>query len=226
MNSTLVLLSGGQDSATCLALATRSYDKVYSVSFDYGQRHSRELICSKKLAWMAGVVEHFVIPVSSLKTLGDSALIGFSEDISSEHKRNENLPASFVPGRNLIFLSLASAKAYQLEIHHLMIGTCQTDFSGYPDCRDASMKAVQVAAFLCLDYPIYIHTPLMWLDKKETVELASFLPGCMDALAYSHTCYEGAVPPCGVCSACKLRAKGFEEVGIEDPLIVRTRGEN
>lgn len=218
LTSALVLLSGGQDSTTCLALATRDYDEVYSISFDYGQRHRVELECSMILAGIAGVDRHFVIPVSSLKTLGDSALIGFSEDISSEHKRNENLPASFVPGRNLIFLSLASAKAYQLEVHHLMIGTCQTDFSGYPDCRDASMKAVQVAAFLCLDYPIYIHTPLMWMTKAETILLMKDL-GKLDWYGYTHTCYEGRRPPCGECPACILRAKGFREAGVIDPLI-------
>jgi len=217
VSKSLVLLSGGQDSATCLALATSSYGKVYSISFDYGQRHGIELECSEKLAEIAGVIEHFVIPISSLKALGDSALIGFSEDINSEHKRNKNLPASFVPGRNLIFLSLASAKAYQLEIHHLMIGTCQTDFSGYPDCRDVSMKAVQVAAFLCLDYPIYIHTPLMWKTKAETILLMKDL-GKLDWYRYTHTCYEGERPPCRKCPACKLRAKGFEKAKMKDPL--------
>lgn len=218
MNKVLVLLSGGQDSATCLALATRDYEEVYSISFDYGQRHVVELTCSKKLAELAEVVDHFVVSISSLKALGGSALITSNEDMLANHLNNKSLPASFVPGRNFIFLGLASAKAFQLGIHHLMIGTCQIDFSGYPDCRDSSVKAIQAAIFLSFDYPIYIHTPLMWRTKAETVLLMKDLAR-LNWYEYTHTCYEGKYPPCLECPACKLRRKGFEEAGVGDPLL-------
>ena len=198
-------------------MATKQFGEVYSVSFDYGQRHRIELQCSKGLASLAGVVEHFEIPISSLAALEDSSLIGTSGNIKEPHRGNKDLPASFVPGRNYIFLGLAAAKAYQLGVHNIITGVCQTDFSGYPDCRDTSMKAVQEALYLCLDYPIYIHTPLMWKTKAETVLLMEEL-GKLDWYAHTHTCYEGKKPPCGVCPACKLRIKGFEEAGIRDPL--------
>ncbi|MBU0777722.1 7-cyano-7-deazaguanine synthase QueC [Patescibacteria group bacterium] len=217
MKKVLVLLSGGQDSCTCLVLATKQFKNVYSISFDYGQRHRIELECSKKLADLAGV-EHFEMPISSLKFLGDSSLIGLDENIDNYHRGDQSLPASFVPGRNYLFLGLAAAKAYQLGVHHLMTGVCQTDFSGYPDCRDTSIKAVQGALFLCLDYPIYIHTPLMWKTKAETIFMMKEL-GKLDWYRYTHTCYEGGAIPCGKCPACKLRARGFEEAGIVDPLM-------
>jgi len=188
------------------------------MSFDYGQRHIIELVCSKKLAEIAQVKEHFVIPVSSLRRLGDSALLEMQSDISASHRSKDKLPASFVPGRNLVFLSLASAKAYQLRVYDIMTGVCQTDFSGYPDCRDTSIKAIQTAAFLCLDYPIYIHTPLMWKTKTETVFLMKRL-GKLEWYKHTHTCYEGRRPPCGKCPACKLRTKGFEGAGEIDPLL-------
>jgi len=216
-NSILVLLSGGQDSATCLALASDNQPKkLYTISFDYGQRHRRELECSKVLSSLAEVEEHFEVKVSSLEQLGASALIE-EGDITLKHKLNEDLPASFVPGRNMLFLTLAAAKAYQLGIKDIYTGVCQTDFSGYPDCRDNSIKAIQVALFLCLDFEVIIHTPLMWKTKAETVLLMKDL-GRLDWYKYTHTCYEGVSPPCGRCPACLLREEGFNKAGIIDPI--------
>ena len=216
----LILLSGGQDSATCLAEACSEYDSVHTISFDYGQRHHRELECSKTLSNLAGVTSHTELKVSSLQLLGGSALIGDEGAINQSHPMNESVPASFVPGRNYIFLGLAAAKAYQLGIDHLITGVCQTDFSGYADCRDNSIKAIQVALSNCLSKDIYIHTPLMWKTKAETVLLMKNL-GKLDWYQHTHTCYEGMYPPCRKCPACLLRAKGFREAGIEDPIFTK-----
>jgi len=213
----LVLLSGGQDSATCLAWANLNFKEVHTVSFDYGQRHRVELECSKKLSELAEVKSHVIIPVSSLPFLEGSALFDMG-DVGGNHSINSNLPASFVPGRNYIFLGLAAAKAYGLGINDLVTGVCQTDFSGYPDCRDLSIKAVGVALFLCLDFRVTIHTPLMWKTKAETVLMMKDFDK-LEWYKYSHTCYNGQHPPCGECPACKLRAKGFDEVGIRDPIM-------
>jgi 7-cyano-7-deazaguanine synthase len=155
-----------------------------------------------------------------------SALTDSSIKINSAHKKAENLPASFVPGRNILFLTVAAAYAYERGIDNIVTGVCQTDYSGYPDCRDTTIKAVQVALSLGLEKDIVIHTPLMWLTKAETVKLAMDLKGCWKALSYSHTCYEGLFPPCGQCSACKIRAKGFKEAGVVDPLIERAGNES
>lgn len=218
MKKCLVLLSGGQDSATCLAIAKEeNYNEIYTISFDYGQRHRRELGCSKILSELAGVKDHFVVPVSSLKYLGNSKLLE-QGDISSNHDSNKDLPASFVPGRNMLFLTLAAAKAFSLDIHDIFTGVCQTDFSGYPDCRDNSIKAIQIALFLCFDFSFVIHTPLMWKTKAKTVLMMKEM-NKFDWYKYTQTCYEGMFPPCGICPACKLRIKGFEDVGMTDPLM-------
>ncbi len=213
----MVLLSGGQDSATCLALASRDYKNVYTISFNYGQRHIRELECSELLSKLSGAKGHFEIPITSIPYLGNTTLIG-NGDVSANHKTNQDLPATFVPGRNYIFLGLAAAKAFQLGINDLSTGVCETDFSNYPDCRDNSIKAVQKAICLCLDYDINIHTPLMWKTKAETVLMMKEL-GKLDWYKNTHTCYEGLNPPCMKCPACELRLKGFKEANIEDPII-------
>lgn len=217
IRSALVLLSGGQDSSTCLAWACGRFNPVYTIAFDYNQRHKVELECSQKLSSLAKAKEHFVIPVSSLSYLGGSALVQ-EGDISSHHCINRELPASFVPGRNYLFLGLAAAKAYQLGIKDLITGVCQEDFSGYPDCRDTTIKSIQVALNFALDYSLYIHTPLMWKTKAETVLMMMDMH-CLGWYKHTHTCYEGQRPPCGQCPACKIRAKGFEEAGFADPLL-------
>ena len=217
----VVVLSGGQDSTTCLYWALDQFgrDGVTSLTFDYGQRHRIELECAKKVAGLAGV-SNAQLKIDTLRELGGSALTDDSMDVQSELDPVTNLPNTFVPGRNLIFLTYAAAYAYRYDAHHLVTGVAQTDYSGYPDCREDTIKALEVVIRLGMEYDLEIHTPLMHRSKKETVELAHDL-GAMNAMAFTHTCYEGAQPPCGECPACELRAKGFEEAGISDPLIAR-----
>jgi len=219
----LVVLSGGADSTTCLfwALAKFGHCNVEALSFHYGQRHACELQSAAIIAKMAGV-PHTILPISTFTALGGSALVG-TGNVNDHDGTNPSLPASFVPGRNLIFLNFAAAYGYQKGIHDLVTGTAQQDFSGYPDCRRTTLDALEVALRLGMEWEIHIHTPLMFISKAETVKLAIDL-GAMDALAFSHTCYNGKVPPCMQCPSCILRSKGFEEAGIEDPLITRTRG--
>ncbi len=213
----LVILSGGADSTICLHWALRRFETVHSISFDYGQRHAIELSCaadiSKRLA-----VPHQVISVSSLKDLGGNALVEKNLSISSVGR--QNLPNTFVPGRNLIFITLAAARAWQLGISELVTGVCQTDYSGYPDCRETTMKALEESLSCGMDFSFHIHTPLMHLSKAESIGLAIELDA-LESLAYTHTCYEGQQPPCGTCPSCELRKKGFSEAGLEDPLLLR-----
>jgi 7-cyano-7-deazaguanine synthase len=152
--------------------------------------------------------------------IGNSALLNNTDPINVSHPKSNQLPASFVPGRNIIFLTAAAMVAYKHNIKDIVTGVCGTDFSGYADCRDNTIKSLQVTLSLALDKEITIHTPLMWLTKAKTVLMAHDLgTDCWDALSLSHTCYEGKRPPCQKCPACRLRAKGFEEAGYEDPIL-------
>ncbi|HZP82631.1 MAG TPA: 7-cyano-7-deazaguanine synthase QueC [Chthonomonadaceae bacterium] len=215
----VVLFSGGQDSTTCLYWAlNQGYASVHAVGFDYGQRHRIELEQARIIADRAGV-SYAVLPLPTLAAIGDSALVG-PGDVGQTDRAG--LPSSFVPGRNLLFLTAAAAYAYKRGATVLVGGMCETDYSGYPDCRRATLDALQQAIELGMEYPIEIVTPLMYLSKKETVELAYSLPGCWEALAESHTCYEGVRPGCGRCPACVLRAKGFAEAGLTDPALAGT----
>ena len=219
----LVVLSGGQDSATCLAWAKARFDRLYAITFDYGQRHRVEVEAAKAIAAMAGVIKHRIIPVSSLAALGGTAMLADSAPAAGQQvgdPADHGLPNTFVPGRNLLFLTLAAAWAYQLALTDLVTGVCQTDYSGYPDCRESTMQSLQATIRAGMEHDIIIHTPLMHLTKAKSVRLAVEV-GALDLLAHSHTCYNGQVPPCWVCPACQLRAKGFAEAGIADPLLVR-----
>lgn len=215
----LVVLSGGQDSTTCLywAIDRFGHENVSSITFDYGQRHRIELIAAAEIADFAGV-PNVILPIDTFAALGGDALT--STDIAVQSALNEDtgLPNTFVPGRNLIFLTFAAAFAYQRSIAHLVTGVAQTDYSGYPDCREETMISLQAAIQKGMESDIQIHTPLMHLSKKETVELAREL-GALPAMAMTHTCYNGERPPCGHCPACELRAKGFAEAGVVDPLL-------
>jgi len=213
----LVCLSGGQDSTTCLYWARERFDEVEAIAFDYGQRHRIELDCAAKVAARIAI-PLFVLPISALRALGGSSLTDDSIAVS-EKETPQGLPSSFVPGRNLLFLTLAAARAYQRGIEDLVTGVCQTDYSGYPDCRDETMKSLQASLQLGMAAEFRIHTPLMWLTKAESVSLAASFEGCLEALADSHTCYQGQRPPCGDCAACVLRARGFAEAGVPDPLL-------
>lgn len=222
MSEALVVLSGGQDSTTCLYWALREYgrDAVEAVTFDYGQRHRIELDSAAKIASLAGVAQK-VLPIDTFTALGGDALTDDSVPVKEELDEVTGLPTTFVPGRNLIFLTFAAAFAYRRGIHHLVTGVAQTDYSGYPDCREKTIQSLQESIRLGMDYDISIHTPLMFKSKADTVRLAKEV-GALEALAWSHTCYRGQFPPCGTCPACRLRAKGFAEAGIEDPLIHRS----
>ena len=214
----VVLFSGGQDSTTCLAWAMARYRSVHAVVIDYGQRHRVELTCAQEIASAVGVALA-VLPCDSLKALGGNALTA-DIPVASSLTTGTGLPNTFVPGRNLIFLTLAAAYAYQRGISELVTGVCQTDYSGYPDCRADTMVALQTALRAGMDAPFTIHTPLMHLTKADTVRLMRDL-GHLDLLARTHTCYRGNRPPCGTCPACVLRAKGFAEAGVTDPLLTR-----
>ncbi len=217
-NKALVVLSGGQDSTTCLYWAIDRFglDNVSAVTFDYGQRHRVELESAANVAKFAGV-EQRVLPIDTFAALGGDALTA-DIDVETDVDPESGLPNTFVPGRNLIFLTFAAALAYQQGIAHLVTGVAQTDYSGYPDCREETIRALQQAIGLGMNAEIEIHTPLMRLSKSETVQLARDL-GALPAMALTHTCYNGARPPCGSCPACELRAKGFAEAGVEDPLV-------
>ncbi len=214
----MVLLSGGQDSTTCLAWALKRFARVHTLAIDYGQRHRIELEAASEIARMAGVA-HALVPCDSFRALGGNALTG-DEAVTAGVRAENQLPNTFVPGRNLIFLTLAAAFAYQRGSANLVTGVCETDYSGYPDCRDETMTALQESLRRGMDAPFVIHTPLMRLSKADTVRLAQDL-GALPLLAHSHTCYNGLIPPCGACPACQLRAKGFAEAGIADPLLER-----
>lgn len=219
VDKALVVLSGGQDSTTCLYWAIDRFGKdcVSSVTFDYGQRHRIELDCARRIAAEAGVL-NVCLPIDTFTALGGDALTDNSIAVGDEAGAGTELPTTFVAGRNLIFLTFAAAYAYRHDIRHLVTGVAQTDYSGYPDCREETMVALQNAIRLGMDSDVQIHTPLMHRSKKETVELAVQF-GALDAMALTHTCYNGQQPPCGRCAACELRAKGFAEAGVPDPLL-------
>lgn len=223
-DTALVLHSGGQDSTTCLAWALGRFNHVETIGFNYGQRHVVELECRKTVLekmrkvfpqWAKKLGEDQVISVDLLKEISDSAL---THDGEIKMGAN-NLPTTFVPGRNLLFLTIAAAVAYRRNIKVLVTGVCETDFSGYPDCRDDTIKALQVALNLGMESRFAIETPLMWIDKESTWRLAQELGGeaLIDLIKEdTHTCYQGDRSKrhawgygCGTCPACELRAKGF-----------------
>jgi 7-cyano-7-deazaguanine synthase len=219
VHKALVVLSGGQDSTTCLYWAIDRFGagNVETVTFDYGQRHRIELDCAARVAAVAGV-PNLLLPIDTFAALGGDALTDAAVPVQDGVETASGLPNTFVPGRNLVFLTFAAALAYRRGLANLVTGVAQTDYSGYPDCREGTITALQHALRLGMEFDVAIHTPLMHLSKKETVELARDL-GALPAMADTHTCYNGQRPPCGTCPACVLRARGFAEAGIEDPLL-------
>ena len=226
MNSetALVLFSGGQDSTVCLAWALERFSRVETIGFDYGQRHAielsvrarlREKMSALKSGWAARLGNDHMIKLDALAAISDTAL---TRQTAIEIA-DSGLPTTFVPGRNLMFFCFAGALAYRRGARHLVAGMCETDYSGYPDCRDDTIKAMQVALSLGLDKRVAIHTPLMWIDKAETFALAVEIGGdaFLDLLIEdSHSCYLGDRSKrhdwgygCGTCPACQLRAQGF-----------------
>lgn len=211
--SAVILLSGGQDSTTCLAWAKQKFSKIYAITFDYGQRHRRELACAKKIAKITNTPIR-IQKISLFKEFTKNAL---THDLKITNPTKTKLPSTFVPGRNLIFLSIAAIYAKQLNIKNIVTGVCQTDYSGYPDCRADFVKSLQKTLNFAIEENFKIHTPLMWLTKAQTVKLMQKLDQ-LELLRYSHTCYQGLYPGCGQCPACQLRLKGFKQANIKDPL--------
>jgi 7-cyano-7-deazaguanine synthase len=223
-DTALVLFSGGQDSTACLAWALTRFARVETVGFHYNQRHAVELDMRPKLRagiaamnadWRARLGDDHLIRIDALAEIGDTAL---TSDMAIEIAEN-GLPTTFVPARNLVFLSFAGALAYRRGSAHLVAGMCETDYSGYPDCRDETIKAMEKALLLGLDRSLTVHTPLMWIDKAATFALAEELGGrgFLDlVIEDSHSCYLGDRTHrhdwgygCGDCPACRLRAQGF-----------------
>jgi 7-cyano-7-deazaguanine synthase len=223
-DTALVLFSGGQDSTVCLAWALERFARVETIGFDYGQRHRvelavrpnvRERIAGLRADWAQRLGDDHVVKLDALAAISETAL---TRDVAIEVAA-DGLPTTFVPGRNLIFFTFAGALAYRRGAKHLVAGMCETDYSGYPDCRDDTLKAMQVALNLGMERRFVVHTPLMWIDKAETFALADRIGG--DALVTlliedTHTCYLGDRSHrhdwgygCGTCPACALRAAGW-----------------
>ncbi|TCT08037.1 7-cyano-7-deazaguanine synthase QueC [Aquabacter spiritensis] len=220
----LVLFSGGQDSTTCLAWALERFARVETVGFDYGQRHRVELerrgvlrqaLTRLKGRWARQLGEDHTLSLTALSKVSDTAL---TRNVEIEMAEG-GLPNTFVPGRNIIFLTFAAALAYRRGLRHIVGGMCETDYSGYPDCRDDTIKALQVALNLGMEKRFVLHTPLMWIDKAQTWALAETLGGAPlveIVIEDTHTCYLGERGArhdwgygCGTCPACRLRADGF-----------------
>ena len=221
----LVLFSGGQDSTTCLAHALNRFERVETIGFDYGQRHHVEMQARLTVldelrgqfpAWAPRMGQDHVLDLAVLGQVSETSL---TRDMAFRME-STGLPNTFVPGRNLLFLTLAAALAYRRDLQVIVTGVCETDFSGYPDCRDDTMKAMQLALSLGMDKRFLIDTPLMWIDKADTWQLAHDLGGSLLVnliTEHTHTCYQGDRTHrhawgygCGTCPACELRARGFE----------------
>jgi 7-cyano-7-deazaguanine synthase len=223
-SAALVLFSGGQDSATCLAWALDRFERVETVAFDYGQRHRVELDVRQDFLaalrdgfpeWGSRLGSDHLLDARGLAAIGETAM---TQDVAIEMGAN-GLPTTFVPGRNILFLTYAAAVAYRRGLRNIITGVCETDFSGYPDCRDDTIKAVQVALNLGMESRFILHTPLMWIDKARTWAMAADLggPALLSMITHkTHTCYLGdrtTLHPwgygCGECPACNLRANGW-----------------
>ena len=205
-NRALVVFSGGQDSTTCLFWALEQYDHVEVITFDYGQRHRKEIEVAKEIANELNVKQH-LLNTEILTSYNANSLTNNDIEIDSSN----DVPNTFVPGRNMLFLNIASIVAYQIGAKHIVTGVCDTDFSGYPDCRRDFVQSMNETMNLAMDLEFVIDTPLMTLNKKETWQLADKL-GQLDYIRYrTLTCYNGIVGDgCGVCPSCKLRADGLE----------------
>ncbi|MDX8045864.1 7-cyano-7-deazaguanine synthase QueC [Gracilibacillus sp. S3-1-1] len=207
-NRAVVVFSGGQDSTTCLFWALERFEHVELVTFDYNQRHKDEIEVAKEIAVEQGL-KHHILDMSLLNQLAPNALT--RDDIEVADGEEGELPNTFVPGRNLLFLSFATILAKQIDAKHIITGVCETDFSGYPDCRDIFIKSLNVTVNLSMDDVFVVHTPLMWLDKAETWELADQLGAFDYVREKTLTCYNGVRGAgCGECPACHLRQKGLD----------------
>lgn len=218
----VVVFSGGQDSTTCLLYAVQQYDEVHAITFDYGQRHVQEIEVARQIATDLGLAAHKVLDVGLLNELAVSALTRDAIPVSNDLQEN-GLPNTFVPGRNILFLTLAAIYAYQVGADTVITGVCETDFSGYPDCRDEFVKALNHAVKLGMERDVKFETPLMWLNKAETWALADKI-GRLDYVRQKTlTCYNGVIGDgCGECPACKLRAKGLHDYQQDPDMVMAT----
>lgn len=208
-NNVVVVFSGGQDSTTCLLWALKKFDKVIAVTFNYNQRHKLEIECAKNIAKDLGV-EHHVLDMELLNQLAPNALT--RDDIEVKAGENGELPSTFVEGRNMLFLTFVAVLAKVKGARNIVTGVCETDFSGYPDCRDVFIKSLNVTLNLAMDYEFVIHTPLMWIDKAETWKMADEFGKLDYVREKTLTCYNGIIGDgCGECPACKLRKRGLEK---------------
>lgn len=227
----LVILSGGQDSTTTLFWAKTKYDEVHAITFDYGQRHVLELEAAKRVAELAGVASHKFIVVpgileSTSPLLSEASLETYENAAQMEEIIGDRVELTFVPMRNMFFFTVAMNRAVALDCRDLVTGICQEDNANYPDCREvfrASFEDTANSALGTSDFRIL--APLMYLTKSDTVKLSHSLPGCWEALAYSHTSYDGKYPPTDGNHANVLRAYGFEQAGLPDPLVLRAVAE-
>ncbi|MBF9000409.1 7-cyano-7-deazaguanine synthase QueC [Vibrio nitrifigilis] len=211
MKKAVVVFSGGQDSTTCLVQALKEFDEVHAITFDYGQRHKQEIQVAQDTAKKLGVAAHKVMDVGLLNELAISSLTRDDIPVSNELQEN-GLPNSFVPGRNILFLTLAGIYAYQIGADTVITGVCETDFSGYPDCRDDFVKAMNSALVQGMDRALEIRTPLMWLNKAETWALADQNDALDLVREHTLTCYNGIIGDgCGECPSCLLRKAGLNE---------------
>ena len=236
MKKAIVILSGGQDSTTCLFWAKKNFDEVHAITFNYGQRHAIEIESAKKVAELAGVKSHEFVDVpncliSTSPLTSSNDLETYTSFDAMDGTIGNRRELTFVPMRNALFLTIAANRAEALGIPNMVTGVCQMDNANYDDCREIFIVATERYINTALGHDhrgtqkIAIHTPLLFLTKAESVDLALDIEGAFEALAYSHTCYAGNCPPCGVCHSCVLRAQGFAEAGVNDPLIERTKNE-
>ncbi|CAB4133815.1 COG0603 Predicted PP-loop superfamily ATPase [uncultured Caudovirales phage] len=227
MSKVMVVLSGGQDSTTCLFWAKKHFDEVHAITFDYGQKHSLEIQSAEQVAFIAGVKSHQIVSVpdilKSRSPLVDktATLETYDNFEQMDGIIGDRVELTFVPMRNAFFLTIAANYALEKDCFDLVTGVCQEDNANYPDCRASFIQSQSDTINQALGIENFtIHTPLMYLSKADTVKLSKEL-GAFPAIAFSHTCYAGEFPPCGKCHACVLRAHGFEEAGENDPLIER-----
>lgn len=212
MKRAVVVFSGGQDSTTCLIQALQQYDEVHCVTFDYGQRHRAEIDVARTLSLSLGARAHKVLDVTMLNELAISSLTRDNIPVPAYDPTASGLPSTFVPGRNILFLTFAAIYAYQIDAEAVITGVCETDFSGYPDCRDEFVKALNQAVNLGMARDIRFETPLMWLNKAETWALADYWQQLSLIRHQTLTCYNGIQGDgCGECAACHLRANGLRE---------------
>ncbi|QTO53379.1 7-cyano-7-deazaguanine synthase QueC [Duffyella gerundensis] len=223
MKRAMVVFSGGQDSTTCLIQALQQYDEVHCVTFDYGQRHREEITVAQQLAKKLGARAHKVLDVNLLNELAISSLTRDNIPVPQWDPNASGLPSTFVPGRNILFLTLASVYAWQVEAEAVITGVCETDFSGYPDCRDEFVKALNHAITLGMARDIRFETPLMWLNKAETWALADYWQQLPLIRNETLTCYNGIQGDgCGECAACHLRARGLQEYQANQSAVMQT----